>query len=58
MSSVPWNRIGAPVCVLLGGTGRARVPASQPAVVPALLQLWPPTASRGTAARVPCNSAC
>ena len=58
MSSVRLNRNAAPVGVLLGGTGLARVPAFRPVVLPALLRPQPCTSSCGVVARVPCATGC
>jgi len=55
MSPVPWNRAVAPVCMLLGGTGLARVPARRPVALPVLLRPWPCTSHAST--RMVCEAA-
>jgi hypothetical protein len=54
MSVVPLTRNLAPVGVLLGGTGLARVPALRPVVVAALLRPWPRTLWCLAGVKVPC----
>jgi hypothetical protein len=52
MIAVPANRDSRPIGVLLGGSGRTRMPTLRLHVVPALFKPWPPTFERAVTAWV------